>query len=98
MGENITTRGVPLLDLPTGTKLHLGDEATVEVTGLRNPCAQLDHFQDGLLKAVLGRDENGELVRKAGIMGIVLRGGEVRPGDPIRVELPAEPHRRLGVV
>lgn len=95
MGENVTTRGVDLLGLPTGARLYLGDSAVVEVTGLRNPCAQLDQFQPGLMAAVLGRDEHGELIRKAGIMGIVLAGGEVRPGDPIRVELPSEPYRKL---
>lgn len=88
MGENITTRGIALLDLPTGTRLHLGDTAVVEITGLRNPCAQLDRFQTGLTAAVLDRDEQGNLVRKAGIMGIVLSEGEVHPGDAIRVELP----------
>jgi MOSC domain-containing protein YiiM len=86
LGENVTTRGVDLLALPTGTRLHLGATAVVEVTGLRNPCRQLDRIQAGLLAATLGRDERGELVRKAGVMGIVLAGGEVRPGDPIRVE------------
>jgi len=95
MGENVTTRGVDLLALPTGTRLHLGDAAVVEVTGLRNPCAQLDRFQPGLMAAVLDRDEHGGLVRKAGIMGVVVAGGEVRPGDPLRVELPPEPHRPL---
>lgn len=95
MGENITTRGLDLLSLPVGTKLHLGLDAVVEVTGLRNPCAQLDHFQQGLMQAVLDRDAEGDLVRKSGIMGVVLRGGEVRPSDPIRVELPPEPHRKL---
>ena len=95
MGENITTRGVDLLGLPTGARLHLGGGAVVEVTGLRNPCAQIDRFQTGLLEAVLGRDEAGNLVRKAGVMGIVLAGGEVRPGDSIRVELPPEPFRPL---
>ncbi|MEU9852160.1 MOSC domain-containing protein [Streptomyces sp. NPDC047974] len=95
LGENVTTRGLDLLALPTGARLHLGAEAVVEITGLRNPCAQIDGFRHGLLKQVVGRDADGELVRKAGIMGIVLTGGEVRPGDPIRVELPAEPHRPL---
>jgi MOSC domain-containing protein YiiM len=95
MGENVTTRGIDLLALPTGTRLHLGNEAVVEVTGLRNPCLQLDHFQHGLMKAVLGRDEAGNLVRKSGIMSVVLIGGVVRPGDPIRVELPAEPRQSL---
>jgi MOSC domain-containing protein YiiM len=95
MGENITTRGIDLLGLPTGTRLRIGDAAVVEVTGLRNPCTQLDRFQPGLMAAVLGRDEHGRLIRKAGIMGIVVEGGEVRPGDPIRVELPPEPHQAL---
>ena len=95
MGENITTRDVDLLKLPTGTLLHLGDTAVVKVTGLRNPCVQLDHFQTGLMAAVLGRDEHGTLIRKAGIMAIVLAGGEVRPGDLITVELPPEPRQSL---
>ncbi|MEM7350788.1 MAG: MOSC domain-containing protein [Acidobacteriota bacterium] len=95
MGENVTTRGVDLLGLPTGTKLHLGSEAVVEITGLRNPCAQLDNFQSGLMQAVLDRDEEGNLVRKSGIMGVVLTGGDVQPGDTIRVELPSEPHQAL---
>ena len=95
MGENVTTCGVDLLALPTGTRLRLGASAVVEVTGLRNPCAQLDRIQPGLMAATLDRDATGRLVRKAGVMGIVLAGGEVRPGDPIRVELPATPHRPL---
>ena len=95
MGENITTRGVDLLGLPAGARLCLGGAAVVEVTGLRNPCAQLDRIQPGLMGATLDRDANGNLVRKAGIMGIVLTGGEVRPGDPIRVELPPDPPRPL---
>lgn len=95
MGENITTRGVDLLGLPTGARLRLGKDALVEITGLRNPCAQLDGLQAGLMAATLDRDEQGELVRKAGVMGVVLTGGEVRPGDAITVELPAEPHRPL---
>ncbi|MGE3073322.1 MAG: MOSC domain-containing protein [Dehalococcoidia bacterium] len=94
MGENITTAGLDLLGLPTGARLAIGD-AVIEVTGLRNPCLQLDAFQDGLMKACLDRDEDGGLVRLAGVMAIVLAGGEVRPGDSIEVELPAEPHRRL---
>ena len=95
LGENVTTRGVDLLGLPTGTRLCLGQTAVVEVTGLRNPCAQLNRIQPGLMAATLGRDEHGNLIRKAGVMGIVLAGGEVRPGDPIRVELPPEPRRSL---
>lgn len=95
MGENITTRGINLLQLPTGTRLRLGETAVIEVTGLRNPCMQLDDFQRGLMAAVLDRDEQGNLIRKAGVMAIVLSGGEVRAGDPISVELPAEPHQPL---
>ena len=95
MGENLTTRGIDLLGLPTGTRLQLGDDALVEITGLRNPCAQIEAFRPGLLKAVLGRDAKGALIRKAGIMGIVLKGGEVRPGDPVALTLPALPHRAL---
>jgi MOSC domain-containing protein YiiM len=95
MGENVTTRGVDLLALPTGTRLSLGATAVVEVTGLRNPCGQLDRFQRGLMAAVLDRDEQGNVVRKAGVLGIVLTSGEVRRGDPIRVELPEPPHRPL---
>lgn len=95
MGENVTTRGIDLLGLPTGTRLRLGTNAVVEVTGLRNPCVQLDHFQHGLMAAVLDRDVEGHLVRKAGVMAIVLTSGEVRPGDSIAVELPPPPHTRL---
>jgi MOSC domain-containing protein YiiM len=95
IGENVTTRGVDLLGLPTGTRLHLGPTAIVEVTGLRNPCMQLDKIQKGLMEANLDRDADGNLIRKAGIMGIVLADGEVRPGDAIEVELPPEPHNPL---
>jgi MOSC domain-containing protein YiiM len=98
MGENVTTRGIDLLTLPTGTRLLLGETAVVEVTGLRNPCVQIDRFQRGLLAAVLGRDARGNVVRRAGVMGVVLAGGEVRPGDAIHVELPDPPHRPLEVV
>ncbi len=95
MGENVTTRGLDLLGLPRGTRLHLGAYAIVEVTGLRNPCYQLDDFHSGLMKAVLDRDEDGRLIRKAGIMGVVVAGGPVRPHDRVRVELPAQPHIEL---
>lgn len=95
MGENVTTAGVDLLALPTGTRLRLGASAVVELTGLRNPCAQIDRFQPGLTAAVLDRRASGELVRKAGVMGVVLTGGEVRPGDPIEVQWPASPHLPL---
>jgi MOSC domain-containing protein YiiM len=98
MGENVTTRGIDLLNLPAGARLHLGKSVVVEVTGLRNPCVQIDRFQKGLMKAVLGKDEQGKVIRKSGIMAIVLEGGEVQPGDAILVELPPEPHRPLEVV
>jgi MOSC domain-containing protein YiiM len=95
MGENITARGIDLLSLPTGTRLYLGDTAVVELTGLRNPCPQLNQFQPGLMAAVLGRNTDGKLIRKAGVMGIVIESGEIRPGDSIRTELPPEPHQPL---
>ena len=95
MGENITTQGVDVLGLPRHTQLHLGEEAVVEVTGLRNPCDQLNGIQPGLLKAVLDRDEHDNLIRKAGIMGVVLRGGVVKPLDVIRVVLPEPPYLPL---
>lgn len=95
IGENVTTSGIDLLALPTGTKLHLGDAAVIEVTGLRNPCLQLDRLMPGLMKATLPRDADGKLVRKAGVMSVVLTGGVVRPGDTIRIELPPEPYTPL---
>ena len=98
MGENVTTRGVDLLRLPSGTRLRLGRTAVVEVTGLRNPCRQLNKLQPGLMQATLARDEDGGLVRKAGIMGIVVAGGDVGEGDAIEIELPAEPYRPLAPV
>lgn len=98
MGENVTTRGLDLLGLPSGARLRLGAEAMVEVTGLRNPCAQLDRFRPGLMAAVLGRDADGRLLRKAGVMAVVLEGGEVRPGDPVHILLPPGPPRGLEVV
>lgn len=95
LGENVTTRGVDLLSLPTGTRLQLGAEAVVELTGLRNPCNQLDHFQAGLMGAVLDRDAAGNLIRKSGVMSVVIAGGEVRAGDEILLEIPDEPHTPL---
>ncbi|WP_237216215.1 MOSC domain-containing protein [Falsiroseomonas oryziterrae] len=95
LGENVTTQGLDLLGLPRGARLHLGAAAVVEVTGLRNPCRQLDAFAPGLMAATLGRDAQGNLVRKSGVMAVVLVGGEVAAGDPIRVELPAGPHEPL---
>jgi MOSC domain-containing protein YiiM len=95
MGENITTSGIDLLSLPKDTILSIGATAQIRVTGLRNPCAQLDGIQPGLMKAVLDKDENGNLIRKAGIMGVVVSGGEICPGDKIAVSLPPEPHEKL---
>jgi MOSC domain-containing protein YiiM len=95
LGENLTTRGIDLLSLPQGTLLHVGDEAVVELTGLRNPCQQINTFESGLLKEVLTKNPGGEVVRKAGVMSVVLTGGVVRRGDPIVAKLPATPHRPL---
>jgi MOSC domain-containing protein YiiM len=98
LGENVTTAGVDLLGLPLGTVLELGSEAAVELTGLRNPCRQIQAFQPGLLQQVLGRGADGSVRRRTGVMSVVRRTGEVRPGDPVRVLLPPEPHRPLRVV
>ena len=98
MGENVTTRGVDLLGLSVGTLLHLGHTAVVQVTGLRNPCTQLNGIAPGLMAATLSRDKQGNLVRKAGIMTIVVAGGDVCPGDSIRVETPPGHHRPLQAV
>jgi MOSC domain-containing protein YiiM len=98
IGENVTTRGIDLLGLPTGTRLRLGTEAVIEITGLRNPCRKLNRVQPGLMAATLDRDAAGNLVRKAGIMSIVVAGGEVRAGDPVRVELPEGPQEPLAPV
>ena len=98
IGENITSRGIDLLGLPTGTVLRIGETAVIRITGLRNPCTQLDGFQQGLTAAVLDCDAKGRVVRKAGVMSVVLEGGEVIPGDPILVELPPEPHLPLAPV
>lgn len=95
MGENVTTRGLDLLALPSGSRLRLGADAVVEVTGLRNPCRQLDELQDGLMAATLDCAADGSLVRRAGVMGIVVAGGDVRAGDEIEVELPSGPRRPL---
>lgn len=95
LGENITTRGVNLLALPSGSEVLIGASAVVKITGLRNPCVQIERFQSGLLAAVLEHGEDGELIRKAGVMGVVVEGGVVRVGDKIAVRLPSEPHRSL---
>lgn len=97
IGENITTRGIDLLSLPRGTRLHVGGDAVVELTGLRTPCKQIERFQPGLLAAV-SQDTNGNPFFKSGIMGIVVKGGVVKAGDAIRVELPEGPHQKLGKV
>lgn len=95
LGENITTSGIDLLGLPTGSVLRIGSEATVEVTGLRNPCGQIDDFQAGLMRRLRHRSDDGSIVRIAGVMGVVGTGGRVSPGDGIAVDLPDEPHRPL---
>ncbi|MFJ4091067.1 MOSC domain-containing protein [Kitasatospora sp. NPDC089913] len=95
LGENVTTCGIDLLGLPVGALLRIGADAVVEVTGLRNPCLQIDAFRDGLLKQVVGRDEEGNIVRRAGIMGVVRAGGTIHPGDTVEAELPPPPHRPL---
>ncbi|MEX0976525.1 MAG: MOSC domain-containing protein [Woeseia sp.] len=95
LGENVTTIGIDVLSLPRDTRLHIGPSAVVKVTGLRNPCKQLDAFQQGLTQAVLERTPSGELIRKCGIMGIVLSGGKIRPGDSITVVLPEGSHHKL---
>lgn len=98
MGENITTSGLNILELPKGTVLVFGDQAAIEITGLRNPCAQLDGIQKGLMKAVLDKDEEGNLIRKAGIMAVVIQGGTINTGDKITVLLPEQPYIKLDKV
>lgn len=95
LGENVTTRGLDLLALPTGTVLQLGAQARVQLTGLRNPCVQIDRFAPGLMHAVLDHAADGSLVRKAGVMAIVLDGGAVAPGDAISVLVPTDMHQPL---
>ncbi|MGY4397625.1 MOSC domain-containing protein YiiM [Sphingomonas sp. UYAg733] len=98
IGENITVRGIALLDLPTDTILRIGDDARIRITGLRNPCLQLEAVQAGLMQAVLARAPDGSLIRKAGVMAVVVAGGEIRPGDTVRVTVPTGQHRRLEAV
>jgi MOSC domain-containing protein YiiM len=95
IGENITTSGLDLLHMPPGTRLALGESAVIELTGLRNPCRQLDHFQPGLMAAVLDRDEDGRLILRAGVMGVVLAGGTISRNDSIAATLPPGIHRKL---
>ena len=94
MGENITTQGIDLLGLPTDSILQISS-ARLQVTGLRNPCVQLDGIQEGLMQAVLDRDEDGNLIRKAGIMAVVLEGGEISVGDEIEIIYPEKPYVKL---
>ncbi|TFC02620.1 MOSC domain-containing protein [Cryobacterium mannosilyticum] len=98
LGENVTTRGIDLITLPLGARLHLGDDAVVQITGLRSPCSEINGFQKGLMKTLISTDAAGRVVRKAGVMGIVVQGGTVAPHDRIRVELPAGEQLPLGVV
>lgn len=95
LGENVATAGIDLLSLPRATRLRIGPEAVIALTGLRNPCSQIEDFGTGLLAAVLERAADGSLIRKAGVMSVVLSGGDVRPGDAITVELPPLPHHPL---
>ncbi len=95
LGENVVTEGVDLLSLSKNTRLRLGNDVVLRVTGLRNPCAQLDHYQKGLTQAVLAKDSEGNLVRKAGVMAVVESGGTVNVGDLIILELPNHPHEKL---
>ena len=95
LGENITTRNIPLLSLPTGTKLQIGEIAIIELTGLRNPCSQIDTFMPGLLSAVVNKDKKGNLVRKCGVMATVIKGGDIHAGDSIEVDLPPPPYTPL---
>ena len=95
LGENVLTAGVDCLALPLDTRLRLGDEAVVRVTGLRNPCVQIERFRPGLLARLVGRDDEGRVILRAGLMAVVETSGTVRPGDPIVVDRLAPPHRRL---
>jgi len=98
LGENITTQGLDLLSLPKDTILMIGDSTKIKITGLRNPCKQIDKFQKGLQKAVLEKSETGGLLRKTGVMGVVINGGVVQPNDSITIELPPQPYQSLEVV
>lgn len=98
LGENITTKGLELLKLPSAAKLFIGRQTALQVTGLRDPCKQLNSIQAGLMEATIERKSDGGLIRKTGIMSVVIKGGEIKPGDPIRVEMPPEPHKPMGPV
>lgn len=101
LGENVTTQGIDLLGLSEGTVLRFVDDgddteekkqdvatsvAGIRITGLRNPCPQIEKFRDGLQDRFIVRDEQRKIVgRKAGVMGVVENGGEVKPGMKILV-------------
>ena len=95
MGENITTKGIDLLGLPRDSMLHIGEKAVIQITGLRNPCKQLEDYQKGLLSAVLDKTPDGELIRKSGVMAIVISGGTIKPDDFIKIQFPEKPHKKL---
>jgi MOSC domain-containing protein YiiM len=98
LGENIIVRSLDLCSLSVGATLRLGSDALIEITGLRDPCNQLNTLRPGLMKACLARSLDGTLIRKAGVMAIALVSGSVRPGDPIHLTLPPHPHRPMGPV
>jgi MOSC domain-containing protein YiiM len=95
MGENIMTQGIDLLALPRDTKVNIGQHAVIQITGLRNPCKQLDNYQKGLMTAVLDKDDAGNIIRKAGVMGVVLKGGDIYVGDTIKILFPQKPYLAL---
>ena len=95
LGENITTQGIDLLSLPQGCQLHIGKTTIIELTALRNPCVQIENFQTGMLKEVISKDKQGKIMRKLGMMGVVLSGGHVQPNDEITIQLPEQPHKSL---
>jgi len=95
LGENITTGGIDILSLPTGATLAIGPDVLITLTGLRNPCGQINGFSEGLLAELVYNDDSGSPVRLGGVMSVVIRGGVVRPGDSIDVALPPEPHHAL---
>lgn len=95
MGENMTTRGIDLLGLPRDTVLRIGESAAIKLTGLRNPCKQLEDFQTGLLRALIDKTPEGEIIRKSGVMSIVITGGPIKAGDTIEIQLPDKPHHKM---
>lgn len=117
LGENVLTEGLDLLALATDSRLLIGD-AVLRVTGLRNPCHQINEYSAGLLNIVVARiDGVGSsadvtlsasggadaldgvrIVRRAGVMAVVERDGEIRPSMFIDVLAPPEPHRPLAPV